>query len=298
MHTHDYKIKANFIAQEGQKTFRLDRPFVNGTINVYVDGLLQSFGDKGDYVTMGDAGSILFQRPLKAGSVVQVISDYTVSSIKVMSFGRRDCADALYRKYSSVEKLKFNNKYTVRTVIGGKEFTWSFKSKLTPLWCSIQRIHEDIGEFIQGFTDEYIENMIHRNSWELLDRIKDAVEEGSEDLNEKAEPLTIANPLTGAYESTYLSANNWVRYKTEIDLIYARYYGISFNYGTKEKEIGDIRISNNVKLPYIDQLLDKLRKGLDDMEEDIFGAHMIAASFQKGRVKYDYETVARNVSWS
>lgn len=299
MHTrmHDYTIKENFIAQEGQKVFRMDRPFVNGTINVYVNGALQSFGESGDYTTFGDSGSILFSKPLSSGDVIAAITNERVSSIKVMSFGRRDAPDALYQKYGSSIKLRYNNKYHVSVCIDGKPIEWSFNSVLTPMWSTVKRIKQDIGEFIQGMTDEQIEIMIHRSSWELYDKIQAAVDEGSDTLNEHAEPLLEADPETGEYKNTYNAAKNWVRYDSEINLIYARYYGISLHYGTREKTIGDIRIRNEVKLPYLDNLLDNLKGKLDDMEREIFGADDFAMSFQKGRIKYDYKTVARTVSW-
>ena len=193
--------------------------------------------------------------------------------------------------------MNFNNRYKVRITIDNEPIEWSFSSVLTPYWTTIKKIQEDIGEFIPGFTDEYIASMIHRNSLELLHRIQEAEEANSEGLNEAAVEATVAN-VDGEYENTSRLVNNWVRYKTEIDLIYARYYGISFQYGTKEKSVGDIKIRNERKLPYIDNLLDKLNGYLKDTENKIFGSMNFAAVFQKGKTNYDYETVARTISWN
>lgn len=289
-----YIIKENFIATESQREFKLRKPFIEGTINVYVNEALQSFGSKADYVTLPDDGIIVFTRSLNADDTVTI--ETTENTSKVLSYGKRDTTNAIFQRFSSIAKLNFNNRYKVRIVIDNEPIEWNFSTILTPYWTTIKKVLEDIGEFIPGFTDEYIASMIHRNSLELLSRIQEAEEAGSDGLNEGVVEATTAN-ADGEYESKSRLVNNWVRYKTEIDLIYARYYGISFQYGTKEKSIGDIKIRNERKLPYIDNLLDKLKNNLKDTENAIFGSMNFATSFQKGSTKYDYETVARTVSW-
>lgn len=289
-----YIIKENFIATESQRQFKVRKPFIEGTINVYLNGALQSFGPEADYTTMPDEGFIIFTKELKTDDKVTVESKENTN--KVLSYGKRDTTTGIFKRFSSLIKLNFNNKYKVRVVIDDEPIEWEFSSLLTPYWTTIKKIQEDIGEFIPGFTDEYIASMIHRNSLELLNRIQEANEANSDGLNESAVESTV--PIAGGeYESKSRLVNNWVRYKTEIDLIYARYYGISFQYGTKEKSVGDIKIRNERKLPYIDNLLDKLNKYLDNAEDAIFGSMNFATTFQKGSTNYDYSTVARTVNW-
>ena len=290
-----YIIRENFIASESQKIFKVRKPFIQGSINVYVNEALQSFGPEADYITMPDEGFVIFAKPLNIEDVVVIESKKNTT--KVMSYGKRDTTNAVFQRFSSIAKLNFNNRYKVRIVIDNEPIEWSFSSALTPYWTTIKKIQEDIGEFIPGFTDEYIASMIHRNSLELLHRIQEADESNSNGLNESALEATVASP-DGEYESKSRLVNNWVRYKTEIDLIYARYFGISFKYGTKEKSIGDIKIRDERKLPYIDNLLDKLNGYLKDTENAIFGSMNFAAAFQKGKTNYDYETVARTVNWN
>jgi hypothetical protein len=290
-----YIIKENFIATESQKNFKLRKPFIQGSINVYVNEALQSFGPEADYTTIPDKGFILFTNPLNVDDVVRIESKEDVA--KVLSYGKRDTTNAVFQRFSSIVKLNFNNRYKVRITIDNEPIEWSFSSTLTPYWTTIKKIQEDIGEFIPGFTDEYIASMIHRNSLELLQRIQEAEDANDDGLNEGAAEAIVPN-ADGEYENKSRLVNNWVRYKTEIDLIYARYFGISFQYGTKEKSIGDIKIRNERKLPYIDNLLDKLNKHLKDAEDAIFGSMNFSAVFQKGKTNYDYETIARTVSWN
>ena len=290
-----YIIKENFIALESQREFKVRKPFIEGAINVYINNALQSFGSDADYITLPNEGIVIFTRPLEEEDKVTI--ETKENTTKILSYGKRDSINAAFQRFSSIPKLNFNNRYKVRITLDNNPIEWSFSTMLTPYWSTIKKIQEDIGEFIPGFTDEYIASVIHRNSWELLQRIQEAEESGSDGLNEGAVESTTAN-ADNEYESKSRLINNWVRYKTEIDLIYARYYGISFQYGTKEKSIGDIKIRNERKLPYIDNLLDKLNGYLKDAENAIFGSMNFAATFQKGSTKYDYETVARTISWN
>lgn len=290
-----YIIRENFIVAEPQKEFKLRKPFTEGTINVYVNEALQSFGSEEDYITFPDKGFIVFTRDLNTDDKVTVETKEALT--KVLSYGKRDTTNAGFQRFNSVSKLNLNNRYKVHIVIDNNPIDWSFSTILSPYWTTVKKIQEDIGEFIPGFTDEYIASMIHRNSLELLHRIQEADEANSEGLNEGAVDSTIIN-TDGEYESKSRLVNNWVRYKTEIDLIYARYFGISFQYGTKEKSIGDIKIRNERKLPYIDNLLAKLNGYLKDAENAIFGSMNFAATFQKGSVKYDYSTIGRTINWN
>lgn len=283
-----YSIKENYIAKEGQQIFNMNRPFIQNSINVYLNGALQTFGDNSDYTTLPDNGRIIFNRELTKGDVISVISNKELENAKIISYGRRDNTNSLYKRYTSVQKLNFNNRYKIHVKIKGQDIDWQFTTKLTPLFCTAQKIREDIGEFIQGFTDEYILSMIHRNSWEIVNRINEALEDDTASENMVIEDSISPNPETNEYESPNRSVSKWVRIKTEIDLIYARYYGISYNYGSVKKAIGDISIEKSTKLPYIDELLKRLNKDLAATEEAIFGGINFIGSAVKGSVNYQY----------
>lgn len=283
----NYSIKENYIAKENQQIFTMDKPFITESINVYLNGALQSFGDNADYVTLPDNGRIIFNRKISEGDIISIISNKETENIQIISFGKRDTANALYKKYTSVQKLNFNNRYKIHIKINDKDIDWQFVTKLTPMFCTVKKIQEDIGEFIQGFTEEYIMSIIHRNSWEIVNRINEALE------SDDASDITIENTITpdtetNEYTSPNRTVSKWVRIKTEIDLIYARYYGISYNYGSVTKTIGDITIQKSTKLPYIDELLKRLKNDLEDTEEAIFGGINFIGSAVKGSVNYQY----------
>lgn len=283
-----YSIKENYISKAKQQVFKMNKPFTNGTVNVYLNGALQTFGDTADYVTLPDNGKVIFNHELSEGDVVSIISNCEVENIQIMSFGKRDSTNALFQKYTSVQKINFNNRYKIHLKMDDVDIDWSFTTRLTPLFCTSKKILEDIGEFIQGFTEEYINSKIHRNSWEILLRINEALED-----DEASEDIRIENPIkpdvtTNEYTSPNRIVSKWVKIKTEIDLIYARYYGISYNYGTITKTIGDVTVSKTTKLPYIDELLKNLKKDLESTEEAIFGGTNLSKGFIKGSNSYTY----------
>ena len=47
-------------------------------------------------------------------------------------------------------------------------------------------------------------------------------------LEEPVENVTYETDSEGNYTTTYRAVTNWVKFKTEIDLIYARYFGNAF----------------------------------------------------------------------
>ena len=280
-----YSINENYIASDKQTIFTVQKPFINDTISVFVNGDLQVFGTKGDYVTIQETGEIIFNMPLEEGDKVAIRTNVSTPRInlEIVSAGHADRPNALYKKYGTVKRLKSNNKYEVNICLDKEIHRWNFISKLNPLFCSSKKIWEDIGEFIEGFTEEYINSMLYRSSVEvieLIDELKNA--------EDSVENVTYSVNEDGIYETTYRTVKNWVRLKTEIDLILARYYGKSQRYGSIKKEIGDISIENNVKLPYIDQLLKRIERDFTLADDAIKGANHIASAV-KGSTKFNYQ---------
>lgn len=284
-----YSINETYTASEGQQIFNVEKPFINDTISVFLNGRLQTFGEENDYVTSQDTGRIIFRVPLEAGDTVGVISNIVSKKVnlEIISPGRADKPNALYKKYGTVNRLKMNNKYEVCICIRKDMFRWNFISKLSPMFCTSKQIWKDIGEFIEGFTEEYINDVIYTNSKEVIELIDELA--AQEDPIENA---TYSVDKDGNYTGSISAVKNWVRYKTDIDLIYARYYGISLDYGTKRKELGDISIEKSTKLPYLDQLLGRLNKMFDLADETIRGVDVVAYGV-KAIDNYKYDDWAR-----
>lgn len=288
-----YSINEKYIASQDQQIFSIEKPFINDTISVFVNGNLQTLGENKDYLTVQDTGKVIFNNPLNEGDIVSVISNVASQKInlEIISSGRADKPNALYKKYGTVKRLKENNKYEVQICIDKDIYKWNFVSKLNPLFVSSKKIWEDIGEFIEGFTEEYVNSMIYRNSVEVIELIDELA-----NSDEAVENVTYETDSDGNYTTTYRAIKNWVKYKTEINLIMARYYGISYRYGSVRKEIGDISIEKSTKLPYIDNLLDMLKDQFEEADNTIRGINIVAYGV-KGIDNYTYDDWARETNF-
>lgn len=288
-----YSINENYIASQDQQIFSIEKPFINDTISVFVNGNLQTLGEDKDYLTVQDTGKVIFNIPLNEGDIVSVISNVASQKInlEIVSSGRADKPNALYKKYGTVKRLKENNKYEIQICIDKDIYKWNFVSKLNPLFVSSKKIWEDIGEFIEGFTEEYINSMIYRNSVEVIELIDELA-----NSDKAVENVTYETDSDGNYTTTYRAVKNWVKYKTEINLIMARYYGISYRYGSVRKEVGDISIEKSTKLPYIDNLLGMLKDQFEEADNTIRGINIVAYGV-KGIDNYTYDDWARETNF-
>ena len=283
------QVKENFISSEEQTVIKTNRPFIDNTVDVYLNGEKKEYDI--DFTSNGEESEIIFYESLPANGIIDVLS--TSDDIdKVVSFGSKDTDNTLYKRYESDNTLKYNNKYKIHLVIDNQVYEYSFSSALTPMYSSSKKIFEDVGEFIDGFTEEYINSIIHRNSVEIVEKVNAKIEDNADNI---AIENTITADADGYYDPQLNKLlNKWVRLKTDIDLVYARYYGIAANYGSQEKSIGDIRIAKDVKLPYIDELLKKLKKDLDDVEQKLFGTVIASTAVRAGN-KYPYSEL--RTSW-
>lgn len=288
-----YSIQENYTATDKQTIFNIEKPFVNDTTSVFVNGLLQVLGENKDYLTVQDTGKVIFYNPLNAGDLVSVITNITSDniSLEIVSSGRADKPNALYKKYGTVERFKQNNKYEVQMCISKEIFKWGFVSKLSPLFITSKKIWEDIGEFIEGFTEEYINSMIYRNSVEVIELIDELASQEN-----AVENVTYKKEADGTYTASHRAVKNWVKFKTERDLIMARYYGMSYQYGSIKKGIGDITIEKDVKLPLINTMLSSIKDQLEEADNVIRGTNIVVSGV-KAINKYSYQDYARETNF-
>ena len=200
-------------------------------------------------------------------------------------------SNSILTRFNSDVKLNENNKYRIGIAIDKDMYEWEFNSKQNPMFTTAKKIYEDIGEFIDGFTEEYINSKIYDNSLAIIDLIDTLAAQET-----PVENVTYEKDADGLYTTTYKAVNNWVRYKTDIDLTLARYFGISYHYGSELKNIGDIKIERTTKLPYIDNLLDMLRKQWDEADKVIRGTNVVVSAIKAG-TRYKYDDWDRETTW-
>ena len=277
----EYSVTEQRIVKNEQE-FTLEQ---NSKVNsVLLNGILLE-KDK-DYSIKNDI--ISFTKPLNEND--EVIFHNTVNTNKrLISPGK--LSNSLYSRFTHNPTLNENNKYTVNIAIDKEDYSWQFNSKMNPMFTTSKRIYEDIGEFIEGFTEEYINSMIYNNSMELISVLDELAKQ-----EEAVTNVTYSQDNDGIYTVSNRMGNNWVRYKTDIDLVLARYFGISYRYGTQSKEIGDIKITKETKLPYIDNLLDALKKSFKEADDYIRGGFAVTTVVKAESTTYD--NWARTTTWN
>lgn len=240
-----------------------------------------------DYVI--EDNKIIFNEELNDSDDIKMNYSYDTNK-NIISKGKIN-KNSILSRFDSDIKLNENNKYRIGIVIDKELYEWEFNSKQNPMFSTARQVLEDIGEFIEGFTEEYINNKIYDNSLAVIDLIDELAS-----LDTPVENVTYEKDEDGFYTTTYKAVKNWVRYKTDIDLTLARYFGISYHYGSEMKEIGDIKIEKSTKLPYIDSLLDFLKKQWDEADKVIRGTNVVSSAVKAG-TQYKYDDWNRDTTW-
>jgi hypothetical protein len=239
--------------------------------------------------------AVRVSNPLTQNDLLNVLITKESNTLSVLTSANINKPNTLFNKYQPKDatgKLLQNNRYLIHLNIDGEIIESSFRTKPNPMFATVKQIREDIGEFIPDYTDEYIESVIYQKSINVIDLI-----DTLKNQDDPIENVTYDTEVgTGTYITSDKAVKNWVRYATDIQLIYAKYFGISYNYGSIKKTIGDITVERNTKLPYIDQLLDWLKKAFDEADAIIRGINVVA-SFVKAKTKYSYEDWERTTNF-
>ena len=282
----EYYIKQVKECDSTKKTYSFNQNISLDSCSLFIDNNLLELNQ--DYI-INNNNIILNEYP-NNNSIIELVSNIDTNST-IINPGKVN-KNNIYSRYNSSVILNENNKYTVNIAIDKDNYIWNFSSKRNPMFSSVKQILQDIGEFIEGFSNEYIEDVIYKNSVAVIDLINELA-----NLDDPIENVTYDIDSDGIYSSNYSAVKNWVRYKSDIDLVKARYFGISYRYGSITKEIGDIKIDRSVKLPYINNLLDLLEDQYDEADAKIRGINKVASAV-KGETNYTYEDWDRTTTFN
>jgi len=168
--------------------------------------------------------------------------------------------NAVIKRYdNSKETLKKNSFYEAKIMIGGKPFSLNFSSKFDKYYNNKKVVKEDCLMLESYLTNHKVDNRIYQNSKEISFKTK-AIEK-------------YADLSTPPYE-----IQQYVRYKTDIDLINSIYLVISSEIGTEQKKYGTTDIKKEVKLPEIELMLQGFKDKLLYYDEFIFGSLAVDGS--------------------
>lgn len=247
-----YYINERYIAYDKQQRFTIPKPYVEGGITVHLNGSHVSNGKDLDYVEV-DNYTISFNAPLNEGDIVVIESLYNNPKVSIDVIGNNNYnPNTIFKKYGSIEKLKFNSKYNMCIKIKDDYVNWSFYSKLNPMLTTINKIRLDTGDLLENVPDVTIMKVIYLNSKEAVDLYESLEDDSTSDSTSTSYPKIL---------------NTWTRYRTDMDLIHAVYLTISGKYGTAAKKVGVIDISQTIKLPYINEMLSRFKQKFEQANE-------------------------------
>ncbi len=250
-----------YVATEGQTEFHTSRDYMvgTGTLFVYVNGILAFCGPDQNYVET-DSRTVTFNYPMSEGDVVVLTTSIVNSNIEIISIQSNP---SLLTKYGAENRLINNNRYTVEIRVAGKQLKWSFTSRYSPLYSTVQNIRSDLGGLADAFTNDQINFVIYQNS-----------KEGFEIYSARSDYSSVNAIPT--------SLKNWVRYKTCIDLIFAVYETISGNAGKRMKIIGPMQVDRETKIPFVNDMLKKFQRAFEDADVKLREATRVAAFVKAG----------------
>jgi hypothetical protein len=254
-----------------QSVFKTDKPFALGqhNLSVYVNGMYATVDDQ--YIEV-DPLTIKFKEPLEDGDTILITSSAVMQLVNVDFALVGSGEDVLFKRFDDEIHLKNNQQYTLGINLLDKEYGFKFTSKYSPLYSTIKLIRNDLQDIIENVPDDTINFTIWQNS--LL-----AQEIASSNTN------STTNALTDEVATT--PAKYFVRYQTEIDLVYAIYLAISGKASKSVNKLGNIQFELDYTLPDVKTMLDELKKKLAQYERALSGIGAKGSGFLKaGNTSY------------
>lgn len=154
------------------------------------------------------------------------------------------------QRYGTEIRLLENQLYTVTLTVRGQQKVVSFTSRYNPLFSTVRVIRSDFRDLFSAYTDDDINRVIHDNS-------KLAIE--------------IANPELDLNEEIPYYVRQYVRYKTELDLVTDLFLTLTSQSGQADKQLGDLRVMKQVQLPKLQDILKVLEQRLAAWEAQLVG---------------------------
>ncbi len=239
------------LCEDGQTDIILDHPYLMGQneLTVYLNGIRVVLDE--DYIEH-DPFTIRFLFQLSEEDIVITEHKVYFDDKKVTIVG--DKKDSMFQKFGTEQTLLNAQEYTVRFTQGDQVLQSIFYTRMDPSYSTIKIIRNDLGKVLDEIKDSQIAFQIYQNSV-LANNI--ASEENLGRLEEE--------------EKIPYVFKQYVRYRTELDLLIAIYLHISGRGSTEKKVLGELEIEYKWRLPDIKPLLDELKRALKPWEKELRG---------------------------
>ena len=211
-----------YFVEDGQQKIELDHPYIIGsnTIQVFLNGILAVLGK--DYVEATET-SIQFEYQLSSEDVIIVQRKVDIEGVSVSVIGK--AGNSLYQKFGDKDTLHKNQKYKLTFRYGDQVHETAFTTRIEPLYSTYEMIVNDLGPITSDIPEERILFLIFQNSI-LSQNI--ASEENMQLLKSQA--------------VTPFVFKQYVRYRTELDIMSAVYFELSGRQGIENKVLGELTI--------------------------------------------------------
>lgn len=213
-----------------------------------------------------DDNKLIFVSKIQQDDVIKLKCTVSFNSRKVVIGNNPNNTKAIIVRKKDKQTLYKNTRYNLNLFINGENFENNFVTELDPLYCDIKTIKLDCNDFSSSINDDDIITLLYRNSIEIRDR----KEETDQDTSSKI-----------SIDEKYLQP--WVRYKTDIDVLYRHYIHLCNKYGTKSKETLPIKIEDTTKLPDLKDLLSRYKKALEDIESNFYESNNVTTTVRAGK---------------
>lgn len=248
-----------FIIEKEEREFKLSAPYEPGTnsIKVFFNGVLL---DEANYIEKSPTTVALkfFPEPKDIIVVMPAIDmEANINRVNEDIIGSK--ASSMFYRYGTVQTLMPNQKYTLSLTMSGEKKEFTFTSLYDPFYSTGKLIRMDLPNILEDVDDDRLNFIIWQNS-KLV-----------EDLYE--------DELTDPDKKPYIKG--WVRYKTEIDLINSIYIDIASRAGSSQKTLGNMQVSESVKIPYLDEMIKLINKKFHAEEVKLSGRRSVGLAIRK-----------------
>jgi hypothetical protein len=235
-----------YFAEDGQMDIALDHPYVVGSsmLMVFLNGMLAVIDE--DYIEK-DETTLSFQYQLSKDDVIIVQYQVYFDDIKISVIN--NTGKGLFDKYGDVDTLLKNQRYTLSFKYDEQVFEADFHTRLDPFYSTISRIKNDLGDVTEDIEDKRIMYMVYENSILSQNIASD----------ENVDLLELEDKTPYVFKQ-------FVRYRTELDIMTAVYMSLSGRQGSVKKQLGELTIDRKRNLgttiigPILQDLKDKLKE--------------------------------------
>lgn len=238
---------------DGQFDVQLERPYTVGGDNVafYLNGT--RCVPEIEYLEV-DATSVRFLYQLSSNDLI--VAEHTIHIPGRTTSMIGEQKQGLFKKYGEKDTLLPNQLYTLSLNYKDQVFTSQFQTKLDPLYTTSRIVREDLGEMIDSVKDERIIYLGYLNS--IL-----------------AESIASEENLTLLEEEKKVPYvfKQYVRYRTEYDIVSAMYMLISGKQGSVSKVLGEFEVERRHQFAGagVKDMLSDLSRKLNKAEKELRG---------------------------